>query len=75
MRGRWTRIQNSDDLFPGTGPGDESLAATSFGAMAAAQTLEILIASGLPFDPEIIDAAKKALLQKPFPSSCPAMRK
>lgn len=61
MLDRWVRIQNPDGLFTGADPGDGSLGATSFGAMSAARTLEILIASKQPFDQEIIDNARQSL--------------
>jgi hypothetical protein len=61
MLDRWTRIQNSDGLFAEYSPDNWSLAPTNFGAMAAAQTLEILIASGHRFDQEILDQARQTL--------------
>lgn len=61
MLDRWTRIQNTDGLFSEYSPTNWSLAPTNFGAMAAAQTLEILIASGQPLDREILDRARESL--------------
>jgi hypothetical protein len=63
MLDRWTRIQNPNGLFAEYSPDNWSLAPTSFGAMAAAQTLEILIASGHRFDQAILDQARQTLRQ------------
>ncbi len=58
---RWTRIQNADGLFSEYSPDNYSLAPTNFGAMAAAQALEIIVSTKAPFDPEILAAAKSSL--------------
>jgi len=61
MLERWTRIQNADGLFAEYSPDNYSLAPTNFGAMAAAQSLEILVSTKAPFDPAILAAAKSSL--------------
>ncbi|MCU0791547.1 MAG: hypothetical protein MUE42_01550 [Opitutaceae bacterium] len=61
MLTRWTKIQRDDGLFAEYSPDNYSLAPTNFGAMAAAQTLEILHESRAPLDAEGITAARASL--------------
>lgn len=71
MLDRWTRIQAPDTsayagLFTEYSATNWSLAPTSFGVMHAAQALDLLAASGLPFDAVVLEntrlAVRKALL-------------
>ena len=61
MLERWTRIQNADGLFAEYSPDNYSLAPTNFGAMAAAQSLEIIVSAKVPFEPSVLAAAKSSL--------------
>ncbi len=61
MLDRWTRIQNADGLFSEYSPDNYSLAPTNFGAMAAAQALDILLSTKAPIDPAILAATKNSL--------------
>ena len=61
MLDRWTRIQNPDGLFAEYSPNNYSLAPTNFGAMAAAQTVEILRETKAPFDEALLRRVEDAL--------------
>lgn len=61
MLSRWVRIQHPNGLFAEYSPDNYSLAPTNFGAMAAAQALEILEDTQAPLDPEILASARAAL--------------
>jgi hypothetical protein len=69
MLARWARIQNQpgaadgdfDGLFTEYSPTNWSLAPTSFGAMHAAEALDLIRTSGLPFDPAVLESARAAL--------------
>lgn len=61
MLGRWTRIQRADGLYAEYSPENYSLAPTNFGAMAAAQALEILHAGRAPIDAEVVAVARASL--------------
>ncbi len=61
MLDRWTRIQNPDGLFAEYSPNNYSLAPTNFGAMAAAQAVEILRETKAPFDEALLRRVEDAL--------------
>ena len=61
MLTRWARMQRADGLFAEYSPDNYSLAPTNFGAMTAAQALEILHAGRAPIDREVLDDAEAAL--------------
>ena len=69
MLDRWTRIQNQpgssdgnyDGLFSEYSPTNWSLAPTSFGIMHAAEAMDLIIGSGLPFDSQILENARVSL--------------
>ncbi|MCU0791548.1 MAG: cellulose binding domain-containing protein [Opitutaceae bacterium] len=69
MLDRWARIQNQpgsadgdfDGLFAEYSATNWSQAPTSFGAMHAAEALDLIVDSGLPFDAVVLDNARIAL--------------
>ena len=69
MLDRWTRIQNQpgsadgdyDGLFSEYSPSNWSLAPTGFGVRHAAEALDLIIDSGLPFDAAILEASRVSL--------------
>lgn len=69
MLDRWTRIQNQpgsadgnfDGLFAEYSATNWSLAPTGFAVRAAAEALDLIVKSGLPFDPVILEASRVSL--------------
>jgi hypothetical protein len=66
MLNLWTQMQAPDGhpsagLFTEYSATNWSLAPTSFGAMHAAQALDLIVDSGLPFDPAVLESARIAL--------------
>jgi autotransporter-associated beta strand protein len=62
MLARWVEMQHpSTGLFAEYSATNWSLAPTGFGAMAAAQALDLIQDSGLPFDATVFNNAKVAL--------------
>jgi hypothetical protein len=69
MLDRWSRIQNQpgsgdgnfDGLFTEYNASNWSLAPTSFGSRAAAETLDLIIDSSQPFDATILENARVSL--------------
>jgi len=61
MLARWVGMPNGDGLFAEYSPTNWSLAPTAFGAMAAAQALELIVGSGNPFDATILAGARDTL--------------
>lgn len=61
MLDRWTRIQHPDGRFAEYSPDNWSLAPTAFGAMAAAQAIELIVHSGQPFDAGVFESARVSL--------------
>lgn len=69
MLARWARIQNQpgtidgdfDGLWTEYGASNWSLAPTSFGVMHAAEAINLVRVSGLPFDGTVLDQAALAL--------------
>lgn len=69
MLDRWTRIQNQpgsadgnfDGLFTEYSASNWGLAATGFGVRAAAEAIDLIIDSGLPFDAVILEASRVSL--------------
>lgn len=61
MLKRWVLMQNADGLFAEYSANNWSLAPTGFGVMAAAQALDLIQDSGLPFDSTVFNNAKTAL--------------
>lgn len=66
MLNLWTQMQApeghpSAGLFTEYSPTNWSLAPTTFGVMHAAQALDLIIDSGLPFDPVVLESARVAL--------------
>ncbi|MDI1247440.1 MAG: hypothetical protein PSV13_01030 [Lacunisphaera sp.] len=69
MLSRWAQIQNQpgsadgefDGLYAEYSPSNWSLAPTSFGARHAAETLDLIIDSGLPFDATTLENGRIAL--------------
>jgi len=66
MLDRWTRIQAPEGhsfsgLFAEYSATNWSLAPTSFGSRAAAEALDMIIDSGLPFQPSILENARISL--------------
>lgn len=69
MLDRWTRVQNQpgaadgeyDGLFTEYSPSNWSLAPTGFGSKNAAEALQLIHHSGLPFDTTIFNAPKLSL--------------
>ena len=69
MLDRWTRIQNQpgsadgdyDGLFGEYSWNNWSLAPTGFGVRAAAETLHLIVSSGLPFDATVLEAGRVSL--------------
>ena len=62
----WTTMQAPEGstyagLFTEYSAGNWSMAPTSFGVMAAAQAVDMILASGLPFDATILENAKTAI--------------
>ncbi|NCW28650.1 MAG: hypothetical protein EBV83_10255, partial [Verrucomicrobia bacterium] len=66
MLSLWTQMQAADSsgyggLFSEYSSTNWSLAPTSFGCMAAAQALDLIVDSGLPFDGAILENARASL--------------
>lgn len=61
MLKRWVLMQNADGLFAEYSAANWSLAPTGFGVMAAAQALDLIVDSGLPFDATVLENARLAL--------------
>ena len=61
MLKRWVLMQNADGLFAEYWATNWSLAPTGFGVMAAAQALDLIVDSGLPFDAAVLENARAAL--------------
>ena len=66
MMNLWVSMQAPDGdpyagLFTEYSTSNWSMAPTSFGAMAAAQALDLIVDSGLPFDATVLNNAKAAL--------------
>jgi autotransporter-associated beta strand protein len=61
MLKRWVLMQNADGLFAEYWATNWSLAPTGFGVMAAAQALDLIVDSGLPFDATVLENARAAL--------------
>jgi autotransporter-associated beta strand protein len=66
MMSLWVSMQAPDGdpnagLFTEYSASNWSMAPTSFGAMAAAQALDLIVDSGLPFDATVLNNAKAAL--------------
>lgn len=69
MLDRWTRIQNQpgsgdgnfDGLFTEYSASNWSLAPTGFGVRAAAEAIDLIVDSGLPFDAVILEASRVSL--------------
>lgn len=69
MLDRWTRIQNQpgsadgdyDGLFSEYSWNNWSLAPTGFGVRAAAETMHLIISSGLPFDVTVLESGRVSL--------------
>jgi len=66
MLNLWTQMQapeghSSAGLFTEYSTTNWSLAPTTFGVMHAAQALDLIIDSGLPFDPVVLESARLAL--------------
>jgi autotransporter-associated beta strand protein len=66
MMNLWTTMQApeghpSAGLFTEYSASNWSMAPTSFGVMAAAQAVDMILASGLPFDEAILDNAKTTI--------------
>jgi hypothetical protein len=66
MLSLWTQMQApgghpNAGLFTEYSATNWSLAPTSFGAMHAAQALDMVVDSGLPFDPAVLESARLAL--------------
>lgn len=61
MLKRWVLMQNANGLFAEYSAANWSLAPTGFGVMAAAQALDLIVDSGLPFDATVLENARLAL--------------
>lgn len=66
MMNLWASMQapggsTYDGLFTEYSASNWSMAPTSFGVMAAAQAVDMILASGLPFDETVLDQAKAAI--------------